>query len=104
MSDFVRVMALADLPEGTNRAVDVDGTSILVARTAMGVFAVANVCSHAQQALEGGKMKAVHLFCPLHGVRFDMRTGCPSGTLTTKAIRTWPTRVDDGHIFVEVGD
>jgi 3-phenylpropionate/trans-cinnamate dioxygenase ferredoxin component len=92
-----------DVPVGTNRAFDVNGESILIARTAQGIFAIENRCSHALQALEGGKMKAVHIFCPLHGVRFDMRDGCPSGTLTDKPIRTWPVSIVDGAIMIDIG-
>lgn len=96
----IRVTALDDVAIGSNRAFVVEGRSILIARTAIGVFAVENQCSHAQQALEGGKMKAAHIFCPVHGVRFDLRDGCPSGTLTTKPIQTWPVTIEDGQILV----
>lgn len=98
----VRVAAVEEIAIGSNRAFDVAGQSILVARTNMGLFAIENRCSHAQQALEGGKMKAVHIFCPLHGVRFDMRDGCPTGTLTDKPIRTWPVTVADGQILLDL--
>ena len=89
-----------DVPVGTNRAFEINGVAVLIARTSHGIFAIENRCSHALQALEGGKMKAVHIFCPLHGVRFDMRDGCPSGSLTDKAIRTWPVSVVDGVIML----
>ena len=98
--DLIAIIAEAELPIGTNRAFDVSGESILIARTAHGIFAIENRCSHAFQTLEGGKMKAVHIFCPLHGVRFDMRDGCPSGTLTDKPIRTWPVSIVDGMIVI----
>lgn len=98
------VVAFDDLPEGTNRAFDVGGRSVLVCRTKSGVFAVENMCSHALAHLEGGKMKGVHLFCPLHGVRFDMRTGEPSGTLTKKPIPVYPAQVDGGTIMVDLPD
>lgn len=97
------IAAETEVPIGTNRAFIVEGETILIARTAAGVFALENRCSHALQALEGGKMKAVHIFCPLHGVRFDMRDGCPSGTLTDKPIRTWPASIVDGMIMVAIG-
>jgi 3-phenylpropionate/trans-cinnamate dioxygenase ferredoxin component len=103
---LIRMMPIiheAELPVGTNRAFDVNGETILIARTASGLFAVENRCSHALQALEGGKMKAVHIFCPLHGVRFDMRDGRPSGTLTDKPIRTWPVKIVDGMIVMDFG-
>jgi 3-phenylpropionate/trans-cinnamate dioxygenase ferredoxin component len=100
VTDSIPIIAETELPIGTNRAFDVSGESILIARTSYGIFAVENRCSHAFQTLEGGKMKAVHIFCPLHGARFDMRDGCPSGTLTDKPIRTWSVSIVDGMIMI----
>ena len=98
---MITIAAESEVPEGTNRAFDINGESILIARTVHGIFAIENRCSHAQQTLAGGKMKAVHIFCPLHGVRFDMRNGCPSGTLTNKPLRTWPVAIVDGMIALD---
>ena len=103
MPDLIRVTSLAELPENTNRAFEVRGVSVLVARTAVGLFAIENMCSHAYQPLEGARMKAVHITCPLHGVRFDMRNGCPAGNLTDKPIRTWPVSVVDGEVMIDMG-
>ncbi len=96
----LRVAALDDIAVGTNRAYDIGGRSILIARTGHGVFALDNQCSHALQPLEGGKMKAVHIFCPLHGVRFDLRDGSPTGNITRMKIKTWPLTIEDGAIFI----
>lgn len=98
----VRVAALDDIAVGTNRAFDIGGRSILIARTAHGVFALDNQCSHALQPLEGGKMKAVHIFCPLHGVRFDLRDGTPTGNTTRMCVRTWPVTLADNDILIEM--
>ena len=98
----VRVAALDDIPVGTNRAFEVGGHSILIARTSHGVFAVDNQCSHALQPLEGGKMKAVHIFCPLHGVRFDLRDGSPTGNTTRMKIRTWPVSIEGDQIMLGI--
>ena len=96
----VRVAALDEVPEGGNRAFDVGGRSILLCRSSAGVFAAENMCSHAFATLEGGKVRGVHLFCPLHGMRFDLRTGAPSGQLTKKQIAVYPVTVEDGAVFV----
>jgi 3-phenylpropionate/trans-cinnamate dioxygenase ferredoxin subunit len=99
-----RIAPLDDVPEGGNKAFDVAGKSVLVCRTASGVFAVENMCSHAFAHLEGGKVKGPHIFCPLHGVRFDMRNGTPSGTLTKKSIAVYPSEIDDGTVYADLPD
>lgn len=99
-----RIAALADVPESGNKAFDACGKSVLLCRTAAGVFAIENMCSHAFAHLEGGKVRGPHIFCPLHGVRFDMRTGAPNGTLTKKPIAVYPVSVEDGEIVVDLPD
>jgi 3-phenylpropionate/trans-cinnamate dioxygenase ferredoxin subunit len=97
-----RIAALADIPENGSKAFDVAGKSVLVCRSASGVFAVENMCSHAFAFLEGGKVKGVHIFCPLHGVRFDMRDGSPSGSLTKKSIKVYSASVDEDAVYAEI--
>jgi 3-phenylpropionate/trans-cinnamate dioxygenase ferredoxin subunit len=103
MSKGQRVAALDEIPENGNRAFEIGGQEILIARTPMGVFAVGAICTHQYQKLEGGKMKACYIFCPMHGIRFDMRDGKPSGTLTDKPLPRWTTSVEDGQVYVDLG-
>lgn len=98
----IAVAPLADIPENGTRTFDLHGKSVLVVRTAAGVFAIENRCSHALQALEGGKLKGFHIFCPAHGVRFDMRDGSAMGTLTKSPITVWPTEVLEGVVHIEM--
>lgn len=99
-----QVAALNDVPVGGNKAFDVSGKSVLLCRSSSSVFAAENMCSHAYALLEGGKMKGAYLFCPLHGVRFDLRSGAPSGTLTKKSITVYQVSVEGDEVFVELPD
>ena len=101
---FELVATLADVPEGGNKTFDVGGRQVLIARAPMGLFAVGAICSHQYTPLEGGKMKACFLFCPLHGVRFDLRDGKPAGTLTDQPIPTWPVKLAGDDVYVDFGD
>jgi 3-phenylpropionate/trans-cinnamate dioxygenase ferredoxin subunit len=98
----VKLTELGALPETGTLAVEVEGRSVLVCRSTAGVFAVENRCSHALSALEGGRVRGPHIFCPLHGVRFDLRDGTPQGTLTTKPIETYAVRVDGEAVLAEL--
>ena len=79
------------------------GEQVLLVRTEQGVFAVENRCSHAYQELAGGKVRKVFIFCPLHGLRFDLRNGCAKGELTDKPIKAWHCEERDGSILVDLG-
>jgi 3-phenylpropionate/trans-cinnamate dioxygenase ferredoxin subunit len=96
------VARLVDLPVNGTLAIEHRGEKIVLARSEMGVFAVENQCSHALQELHGGKVRKVFIFCPLHGVRFDLRNGCPSGNLTDKPIKAWHCEVLGEEIAIDL--
>jgi 3-phenylpropionate/trans-cinnamate dioxygenase ferredoxin subunit len=83
-------------------AFTVEGRSVLVCRSSAGVFAVENQCSHAMSPLEGGKVRGPHIFCPLHGVRFDLRDGSPSGALTKAPIMVYPVHLDGDDVLADL--
>ena len=99
-----RIASIDDVPYSSSKAFEVAGQSVLVCHTASGVFAIENMCSHARAVLEGGRVKGVYIFCPLHGVRFDLRNGEPSGTLTKKPITVYPSVVEDGAVYADLPD
>lgn len=101
---WVRVAPSSEVPESSNRTFEVGGTPVLIARAPMGLFAVGAICSHQYTPLEGGKMKACFIFCPLHGVRFDLRDGKPAGTLTDQPILTFAVKVEDDDILIDLPD
>jgi 3-phenylpropionate/trans-cinnamate dioxygenase ferredoxin subunit len=100
----VRIAALADLAASGGTPVEVAGRSLLVCRSGAATFVIENRCSHQLARLEGGKIKGPYIFCPLHGVRFDMRDGSPTGTLTKTPINVFPATIEDDAVYAEVGE
>lgn len=80
----------------------IDDVEVLIVRTAAGLFAVENMCSHAYARLEEGRVRGVHIFCPLHGIRFDLRDGKPSGKLTDKPIKAFHVELADDQVMVDI--
>ena len=100
-----RVVRLADLPVDTNKGYKVEGRSLLLCRTAAGVFAIDNRCPHQLAPLEGGRMRGTALFCPKHGQRFDMRSGATVGQLTKVPVQAYEVCIDeDDNIEVLLPD
>lgn len=97
-----RIVALDETRESGGTPVTVEGRNLLVCRSAAGTFVIENLCSHQNARLDGGKVKGPHIFCPLHGIRFDMRTGEPNGTLTRKPIAVFPAEVEDGVVYARL--
>ena len=48
---------------------------VCVARIGDEVFAVADICSHAEASLSEGDIKDYKIKCWLHGAEFDLRSG-----------------------------
>lgn len=67
-------------------------------------FASAILCSHGQANLAEGYLEDFMIECPLHQGTFDIRTGQPMSAPCTVPIRTFPVKVEDGILHVEVED
>lgn len=99
---FVAVAKLNDLPDGGKLVVDVNGTSILLANTRDRIFAVRNLCSHAYETLECGRVRNGWISCPVHGARFDLETGAPMNPPASLPIETYEVRIEGDTIEVAV--
>ena len=98
---FVRVCSAADIDRGTIAAFDVNDTPVAVAHCDDGSYhAVYDECSHAQIALSEGEVDGCTLECWLHGSRFDVRTGQPSGPPAMEPVPVYPVEVRDGDLYV----
>ena len=95
--------ALADLPPGSALHVDLRGEPIAVVRTDDGaVYAIQDVCSHAAIPLSEGEIDGTTIECWLHGSRFDLRTGAPTGLPATKPVPVYAATVDGDDVFVQI--
>ncbi len=101
---YERACALDDVSPDEALAVTIGQYEVAVARDHDEVFAVENICSHAAVALSEGEVADCTVECWLHGSRFDLRTGKPTGLPATEPIATFPveTRDVDGSLEVYV--
>jgi len=94
--------AEAELPEGARRLVCRDGHEIAVFRIDGAVYAIEDSCPHAGGSLVLGQLDGTIVTCRVHGLRFDVRTGCHAGTGGLKA-RSYPVRMRDGRVEIDLG-
>ena len=59
-------------------------------------------CSHAAIALSEGDVEGLQIECWLHGSRFDLRTGKPTGLPATEPVAIYPVQVDGDDVLVDV--
>ena len=98
---FELVGRVEDVAKGTAIPVEVDGVEIAVVHADDdNIYAVRDECSHAAIALSEGEVDGCTLECWLHGSRFDLRTGEPTGLPAVEPVATFPVEVRDGDIYV----
>lgn len=102
MAEFTRVFPVSELPTGQKKVVELGGKQILVCHATPGFFAVSNICSHANETLECGRMSRGWIACPIHGARFDLASGKAMNPPATEPIATYEVRVVDDWIEVLV--
>jgi 3-phenylpropionate/trans-cinnamate dioxygenase ferredoxin subunit len=99
---FVAVAKLEDVPPGTKKLVEAGDYEIVLCNTLDRLFAVENLCSHAHEKLDCGKMRNGWIACPVHGARFDLESGDPINPPATMPVRTFEVRVTGDTIEVAV--
>ena len=98
---FERACALADVPTDEALAVTVGAYAVAIARDGDEVFALQDQCSHAAVSLSEGEVSDCTVECWLHGSRFDLRTGKPTGLPATVPVATFPVDLRDGDVYVD---
>jgi nitrite reductase/ring-hydroxylating ferredoxin subunit/uncharacterized membrane protein len=99
-SDFVRVLAESDLPEGATRAVDAQGVRVVLVRRGQQVYALAESCAHLGGPLSEGRLEDNALRCPWHGSLFALEDGRVLEGPSTYPQTCFEVRRRDGQIEV----
>lgn len=100
---WTKTVSADAIPKGRALAVDAGGIPVAIVHAEDDQFyAIYDECSHAAVALSEGEVDGCTLECWLHGSRFDLRTGEPSGLPATEPVPVYPVEVRDGEIYVDV--
>ena len=92
---------LREIPAGRPHLAVLEGEEIAVVRIGPEFFAVSNVCAHEHiAALHRGRLDGCTLECPMHGWRYDLRSGL--GVTGEGRIRVYATRVIGDELFVNI--
>ena len=102
LDQYTRACAVADVADGTAVRVVLDGVPVAVVRSDGDVYAIHDVCSHANVSLSEGEIEDQTIECWLHGSRFDLVTGRPTGLPATQPVPVYPVKIDGDDILVNV--
>ncbi|MEY9964651.1 3-phenylpropionate/trans-cinnamate dioxygenase ferredoxin subunit [Streptacidiphilus sp. MAP12-16] len=99
---FVRVAALSELELDSPKRVVVADVAVSLVRTEGEVFAINDICSHANVSLSEGEVEDCSIECWLHGSSFDLRTGKPNGLPATRPVPVYPVKIEGDDVLVSV--
>ena len=98
----VRAASLGDIPEEGAIRVEIAGRPVCLARSGGKVYALSDICSHADVPLSEGDVEDGQIECWLHGSLFDLATGAPSGLPAVKPVPTYPVTVEGDDVLVQM--
>ncbi len=100
---FVTVGTKSDIVAGEVKAFSVNGHNIVVANLdGEHFYALDDLCTHDNGPLGEGILADGMIECPRHGARFDCATGRVKALPAVRALRTYPVKVEDNDISVDV--
>ena len=80
----------------------VEGREIAIYRVEGAFYASVDHCTHGDAALSEGIVIDDVIECPLHQGRFCVRDGRALSPPVSEPIETFPTKVEDGKVYVQL--
>ncbi len=102
MSEWLRVASKSAVRQGTPLLITVDGEDVALFRVGDEVFALEDLCSHAEASLSEGEQQDYCITCPQHGGQFDVRTGKATHFPAFSPVKCFPVQVQGDDVFIEI--
>jgi nitrite reductase/ring-hydroxylating ferredoxin subunit len=101
MPEFIEVGRVDQVPPGSGARLTLADNGLAVFNVDGIICAIADTCPHAGGSLGLGKLNGTTVTCPVHGMKFDVTTGCFSGT-SDFGVASYPVNVVNGKIMVSL--
>jgi 3-phenylpropionate/trans-cinnamate dioxygenase ferredoxin component len=103
MGIWKEVAVLSEFENTDRKLVDLgDEKYIALFKIDGGYFAVDGICSHEKASLVLGEVSDHEVMCPLHGARFDLRTGRHMSLPAVRPVASYPVKIEADKILVEL--
>jgi nitrite reductase/ring-hydroxylating ferredoxin subunit len=101
MAAFIEIARLDQIPSGKGSAFTAASKDVALFNVDGTICAIADTCPHAGGSLGMGKLDGGIVTCPVHGMKFDVATGCFAGT-SEFGVASYPVKVVDGKVMAAV--
>ncbi len=102
MAEFVKIAGTLLLSPGQGRTMDVGGKSVALFNVDGTFYAIDDACTHVGGPLGDGSLDGETVTCPLHGARFNVKTGGVLGPPAGSNVKSYPVKVEGDTVMVEL--
>lgn len=102
MGEYVKIAEIKDVLKNSMRVFNVKGREILLINVEGKFYAFENRCPHMRYPLFFGSLEGETLTCGFHSAKFNVRTGESLGPATSEPLITFPVKIKNSSIFIEV--
>jgi 3-phenylpropionate/trans-cinnamate dioxygenase ferredoxin subunit len=102
MTKWIRIASTSEISPGGHKAITIDGTHIVLFNLDGEYYAIENRCTHQDFPLSEGFLMDCQITCPLHGAKFNIKTGEVTAPPAFIDVATFVVRVIEDSVEVEV--
>lgn len=104
MAEFVKIAATSEIARDAMRAFEYEGRRVAVYHIGDNWYATDDVCTHDYAHLSEGWLEPEDctVECPLHGSRFDIRSGRPLSLPAFAPVAVYPVSIAGDDVLVQL--
>jgi 3-phenylpropionate/trans-cinnamate dioxygenase ferredoxin component len=102
MPQWIPTVDLADIDDEDVVRFDNGSQTFAIYRVDDTAYASDGLCTHEKVHLCDGLVMDHVIECPKHNGRFDIRDGRPLGAPACVALKTYPVKLVDGKVLIEI--
>ena len=100
MPEFHKLAAADEVGPGEIKQYLVEDRFVALCNVDGEFHAFEDICTHQFTHLSEGEFKDVQVTCPLHGAKFDVKTGAAKSLPAVKPVPKHEVKVENGNVYV----
>jgi 3-phenylpropionate/trans-cinnamate dioxygenase ferredoxin subunit len=102
MAEWIKVATVDELPPGERIVVDMDYEWVAIFNVGGTLYAINDTCSHEETSLAEGELDGYEVTCPLHGARFDIRTGDVLSFPAVVGVDAYEVKIEGDDVYLRL--
>ena len=100
MAEFHKLATADEVAPGEIKQYLVDDRFVALCNVEGEFYAFEDVCTHQFTHLSEGEFTDSEVKCPLHGAKFDVKTGAAKSLPAVKPVPKHEVKVENGNVYV----